>query len=515
MQKQLLLLIGLLVGTFSLTAQETNWKAPCGTPPGKSAWLKKYQANPQAYQRNTDTILYVPMSVHLLGTDNGAGHFRMNRVLDALCKLNADFEEANIRFFLEGEIDYINNSDWFGHETVLEGGEMMLANNVDNTINTYFCSNAAGNCGYNLPWAGIALDHSCAGAFDDTWAHEVGHNLSVQHPFLGWEGGITHDGTMPPDYSEPAPVIVTYDYTNFKDSMITDTVIIDTAFVELVDGSNCHIAADGFCDTSPDYLALRWFCNNDGESPQTQTDPNGESFRSDGTLIMGYADDPCQSRFTPEQIAAMRANLYDEKPEYLYNQNPPVEIEIVEPALSFPLGDLVQYDNVQLEWEAIEDASGYVVEVSILPNFGAITTEYFATTNSISLPDTFIIDRTYYWKVRAFNQYSFCTPQSETGQFLTGELSNVNTIAALQSFSIFPNPLSSGNELSISYNIDKPLDANVSIQSLSGEVISSQDVPLLSGMHQFRLATDQLAAGLYFLVLYTTEGRAVEKIVIQ
>ena len=515
MQKRLLILIGLVIGVLSLSAQEISWKAPCGTPPGKSAWLKKYQANPQAYQRNTDTILYVPMSVHLLGTDSGAGHFRLNRVLDALCKLNADFEEANIRFFLEGEIDYINNSDWFGHETVLEGGEMMLANNVENTINSYFCSNAAGNCGYNLPWAGIALDHSCAGAFDDTWAHEVGHNLSVQHPFLGWEGGITHDGTMPADYSEPAPTTVTYDYTYFKDTLILDTLIIDTAIVELVDGSNCHIAADGFCDTSPDYLAIRWFCNTNGESPQTQKDPNGESFSSDGSLIMSYADDPCQSRFTPEQIAAMRANLYDEKPEYLYNQNVPVEVADVEPTLLFPMGDLVQYDAVQLEWEAVDNASWYVIEVSILPNFGAITTEYISETNSISLPDTFLIDRTYYWKVRAFNSYSFCTPESETSEFLTGELSNVNTITALQSFNVFPNPQLSGGDLSVSYNINKPLDANISIQSISGEILSQQDVQLLNGLHQFQLRTDQLATGLYFLVLSTTEGRAVEKIVIQ
>ena len=515
MQKQLLLLFGLIMCTLSLSAQEINWKAPCGTPPGKSAWLKKYQANPQAYQRNTDTIIYVPMTVHLTGTDDGAGHFRLNNVLDALCKLNADFEESNIRFFLEGDINYLNNSEWFGHETVLEGGEMMLANNVENTINSYFCSNAAGNCGYNLPYAGIALDHSCAGAFDDTWAHEVGHNLSVQHPFLGWEGGITHDGTMPPDFSEPAPTIVTYDYTNFKDSVILDTIIIDTAYVELVDGSNCHIAADGFCDTSPDYLAQRWFCNTDGESPQTQKDPNGESFRSDGTLIMSYSDDPCQSRFTPEQIAAMRANLYNEKPDYLYNQNPPIEISEAQPILVFPLDEVVQYNAVQLQWEAIENATGYVIEVSILPNFGAITTEYYTTEPSISLPDEFLIDRTYYWKVRAFNQYSFCAPESEVGEFITGELSNVNTITALQNFSVFPNPQYAGNDLWISYNIDKTLSASITLQTLSGEVINRQEVQLLNGVHQMKLPVMQLAAGVYFLQMSTQEGTAVEKIIIQ
>mgnify|MGYP000043822657 FL=1 len=93
-------------------------------------------------------------------------------------------------------------------------------------------------------------------------------------------GSSTAAGT----FSEPAPETVLYNYTLFKDSLILDTLIIDTAYVEKVDGSNCEYAADGFCDTPPDYLAYRWTCNQStGTSFGTMLDPNGESFKSDAT----------------------------------------------------------------------------------------------------------------------------------------------------------------------------------------------------------------------------------------
>ena len=76
--------------------------------------------------------------------------------------------------------------------------------------------------------------------------------------------------------------------------------------VERVDGVNCDIAGDGFCDTPADYLNYRWNCNNQGLSNVTQTDPLGEKLKSDGSLIMSYSSDVCSYRFSEEQIAAMQ-----------------------------------------------------------------------------------------------------------------------------------------------------------------------------------------------------------------
>ena len=278
-----LFLLGILLFVFKVGFAQ-NPLGPCGTAPEKSAWLQKYQAAPAAYQKNLDTIIYVPLTIHLLGTDEGLGFFNYRNLMEAFCTLNEDYESANIQFYMEGEVHYIQNTAWFEHETLLEGGQMMFANNVEHTLNCYFVADPAGNCGYALPYAGLAVAKSCANPNDHTWSHEVGHALSLPHPFLGWEGGVSYDDSVPPNFNAPAPLTVTYDYTFFQDTLILDTLIIDTAYVEFVDGSNCGIAADGFCDTSPDYLANRWFCDGNMESATQQKDPSGATSKPDGTM---------------------------------------------------------------------------------------------------------------------------------------------------------------------------------------------------------------------------------------
>ena len=64
----------------------------------------------------------------------------------------------------------------------------------------HFVSDPAGNCGYNLPYAGVAIAMGCGGPSDHTWAHEV--ITSVQHP--SWDGnGVSHDGSIAHNFSDP------------------------------------------------------------------------------------------------------------------------------------------------------------------------------------------------------------------------------------------------------------------------------------------------------------------------
>ncbi|NBC09588.1 MAG: T9SS type A sorting domain-containing protein [Bacteroidetes bacterium] len=505
----------LLFGLVSWSVAAQNWPLPCGTKTTRSAWLKDFQRSPQAHFRNLDTLLRVPLTIHLVGEDDGSSYMSISTLREAMCKLNQDFAEANLQFFIAGDIRYLPNSAYNRHESVLDGAEMMFANNVANTINIYFVNNPAGNCGYNLPYAGIAMQESCTGADNDTWAHEIGHALSVQHPFLGWEGGVSHDGSVDHNYNDPAPTTVTYDYTNFKDTLILDTTIIDTALVELVDGSNCQEAGDGFCDTSPDYLAGRWNCNADGESSILQTDPNGESFRSDGSLIMGYANDACQSRFTPEQIAAMRANLYEEKPEMISDVPPlpPVSEEPI--TLLYPIEDEVApLEGALLDWEPVANATHYVVTVSILPTFNVNTQEYVTTNSSVELPEL-NINFTYYWKVEAYNAYSFCAPVSAVASFNVADITRVNTIAGLQRARLFPNPSAGGSAVSLQWDSDAPLRGTVELRHLSGQLLYQQPFERAAGRQLLRIPIQGLAAGLYVVVLRTGEGQLVKKLTVQ
>lgn len=511
MKKYVFTFLFVAISTFLLAQTPTAPQIlPCGTPPVKSEWLKRYQANPAAFDqfaRNQNT-LYAAMTLHLVGNDDGTGYISFNNLMEGFCDLNADMAQANIQFFIHGDILFIDSSGWNNHSTVLEGAEMMFANNVDSTLNCYVVSNPAGNAGYNLPYAGIALTKNGASGGGHVWSHEVGHNLSIQHPFLGWEGNTY-------SYNNPTPTTVTYNYTYFKDSLITDTTIIDTAYVELVDGSNCAFAADGFCDTPPDYLAIGgWQCNAQGLSNILQKDPNGVDFRSDATNIMAYSSDACSYQFSPQQIAAMRAYLQTERAAYLFNQNPKRDTITATANMLSPIaGQVEQYDYVQLEWEAVPNATHYIVQVSRLNSFSFI--EYNALTTDTSVIVTNLQNqKNYYWRVKAFNQGYTCAPISPNATFTTDDISRTENLQVIEKFSIYPTILENGQQLNIKIESRERMDAQLILFNISGQQLLMNPLPLNVGENKSSIDLPNLVGGTYIIQIKTNEGVINEKIVI-
>ena len=439
MRKTLLFLFAACT-TLAAFSQDLN---PCGSTEGRSPWLKSFQKGeiPVA-ERSGDLSLAI--SVHLLGNDNGQSPFSLQRTLQSLAGLERDFEQADIRFYANLPFDTIYSSQYNDHQTVLDGADMMFTYNRDSSLNLYFVQNPAGNCGYNLPYAGIAVATQCAGPNSVTLSHEVGHGLRLPHPFLGWEGGQTADGSVPANFSVRAPRFVTYDYTYFKDTLIRDTIIIDTAIVDLVARTNCTEAADGFCDTPADYYAARWTCDNNGQSI-TQIDPDNVTFRSDGSLIMGYANDACQSRFTEQQIAAMRTFAHDQRSSWIRaGLDTTLVTTQVEPA--YVNGDYLDLDGV-LRFTPAEGATHYYLQISERASFSNLIVDTVITTTELALnQDDFLPDRRYNWKVYPFNNHSFRQGFSPSFNFIAPSVVSSKE-AFRQNLSLSPNPVSMGDKV--------------------------------------------------------------------
>ncbi len=480
---------------FAFFAQAQN---PCGTPAVKSDWLTKFQQNPDNFSRpEDDTILYIPMTVHLLGNDNGVGYYRFEDLAASICQLNTDFAQANIQFFLESPLHYIDNSAYNIHETVIDGAEMMFANDVPNTLNSYFLDDPAGNCGYNLPYASVALNKGCAGAQSHTWAHEIGHAFTLPHPFLGWEGKTYMEG-------DTAPLKVTYDYTYFKDTLILDTLIIDTTFVELVDGSNCLVAADGFCDTPPDYLSYRWYCNNQNNNGFNEIDPTGATFKTDGELFMSYALDDCQSKFSDDQIAAMRSYILNEKPNFLYNQVPLAALSTTKADLISPTqGEWTDPNYTKLTWTDFGPTATYHLVVAKAVNMTYIILDTMVTNPSFVLSG--LENRKYYWKVQPFNKYSFCTPNSSKGKFQADDSVVAIDDTNPSDWHIQPTMLKSGESIEIIGNQALRSDAMLSIVDVSGRVLL--EYPMIKGQSKYEISlAGKSLSGVYFLMMRVRDG---------
>jgi len=504
-------LCSLLILCLSLSIGNSQKEdlSPCGSPSYKTKWLKEYQKDPSKFQTRSGGIIYVPMTVHVL-----AGGVTDEFIFSNLCQLNTDFGNTEIQFYLNYPIRRVSNGAYNNHEELELGYNMMVEYNVENTINTYVVDNPAGNCGYNLPYSGIAMNKTCMGEGDHTWAHEVGHNLSIQHPFLGWEGGVSHDGSVPHNFGTPAPEYVLYNYTDFKlePYFDIDTLIIDTSYVEKADGTNCHFAGDGFCDTDPDYIANRWECNQNGESNLIFTDPNGVMLQSDASLIMSYANDNCASRFTEEQSAAMRANLIDEKADYLdpdYIAAPMLDPEVV---MNYPIDDeIVPFESVELDWDDVPNADFYILEIfitnEVFPGMLFPWNSYSSQESEFTLPPL-EIGIQFFWAVTPYADFSFCNENlTAMNSFITSDVSSVDELADAQ-VTLFPNILKQGLDVQLQLEVQQEIKLN--IRSMDGKRVHTQ-----RGLHQnLNISTQGWAKGIYLAQIELGQGKTVRKIII-
>jgi len=491
-----LLLIGAATPLFAQEPLKEDL-APCGTL-GVSDWLKEYRLRPPVSDRAADT-LWVAMKPHLLAKDNGSGRIQFEKFLNSFCQLNEDFAASNIQFYIKDGWNLLNETDWHTHETIPEGIEMMLTNNVPDAFNTYFVANPAGNCGYNLPYGGVAIGHNCAGDGDHTWAHEAGHALSLPHPFIGWEGKNYN-------FSQPTPTYLTYDYTYFHDTLeVQVPAPLDTALVELWDGSNCFEAADLICDTKPDYLSYRWDCDAQNLSTLKQKDPVGDEFYSDGTLFMSYALDHCQSRFSAEEISVMRATLLTEKANWLtparleYAVTAPVApIEPVEEQLVPPQGAL-------LSWHPVPNATHYLVQASRFTNFSFKQVDV-VTTDTLLIAGLLTPNLKYYWRIRPFNQWDACAPFSDLETFRTTALSAASEPDA-EGWRCYPTLLSEGTPLSLEIPEQwQGKSAQCMILDATGRLVWQTKLDALSSRMKLELASTKWPAGIYRLVLLSEQG---------
>lgn len=493
--KSTLLSLLLLCASQSIVAQgiiSDNW---CGTV-GYSPWLTQYQNNRDdvQYRGGDSAWLYVPMTIHVVGNDAGQGYYPLESVFRIVCQMNEQYVDARIRFYLmPGDgVRYLSNTAWYDHD--FDGGsELINSNLLPNRFNAFIVNDPAGNCGYSWQDA-IVVGKNCSASRNSTWAHEAGHHFSLPHPFVGWEGTSWN-------YATPAP-----------DSVGGNAV-------ERVDGTNCYESGDRFCDTRPDYISYRWPCDDNFESQFPQTDPAGATFRSDASLYMGYSYDECASRFTPEQIAAMRANLYTEHVAYLQIAEPLAEIaDDTLARLISPIDSAtVQYDQFDLRWNSVPNATYYLVEVAFAKSFAPrlfLETVYNDTILHIDKPIP--NNRILYWRVRAYSEWDMCqaNDNAQTGVFRTRNLSSTNELENLLVANLAPNPVSGGQPVMLLIVTEESSDAQLQVTDMAGRLCQQQIVRLSTGDNELNIPTQNLQAGMYTVILRNEKGLIIRRLVV-
>ncbi len=480
-----------------LWSQQDHPNTPCATPGDYPEWLKQYLANPSRPQaRNADEPVYLPITFHTVGTDQGEGHYSTIKIHESLCRLNIDFAPYNIQFYLKYDINKINRSRYYEHNDFPEGQKMMSSYKRSLTINAFITKTAPnGACGYFHPSSdGIVVVKKCMGGTGHTLTHEVGHWLSLPHTFAGWEG-VTFDA------SKPTPEFLKVSGR-------------DTTFVESVAGKNCDRAGDGFCDTPPDYLSEGWSCNGQFQSEDIQIDPDGIDFRSDGKNYMSYSRDLCQSEFSPMQVDAMRAYIDFSKRYYKEESAKygPVATDAIVPV--YPLvNDKVGHEGIRLEWEHHPNATHYLINVSRFSFFVDIDYEFVVESNHITvdLP----VDKKWYWRIKPYNQNDVCAAFTDAGGFTTYDVTAVEEIQSNNFLDVYPNIITSTNRnINIDFQFNDILTTQVQLFSLAGNLVHERILPN-PGKQIYRMSVPSLTAGFYFLRITTERGQLVKRLAVQ
>lgn len=471
----------------------------CGTS-DLTAYIGRAAQLDYVHSLRRNTIEYYPVQIFSVARSNGDGRLSDIEMRKGLCTLNEDFLDYGIQFYMKNPIRDINNDDYYEHSQS-NGYKMMRNHNVTGVFNIYIVKDPNETCGYFSPSnEAVAVGQFCFIGGTHALTHEMGHYLGLPHTFKGWENREYDKSNVP-------------DYLGVRGR--------DTVFVETVDGSNCIVSGDGFCDTPPDYISERWNCTGDGMSSISYLDPNGDEFFVDGTNYMSYAQDRCQSMFTPQQVDRMHLFLDTRYNSRRYKFIPPARAQGLDMELVSPANQAdVDMNEVELSWKPLPDAEEYIVQVSILSGIlfdkGNKLLQYRTSDTKVSIPSNDLKpEQQYFWRVIPVNRFTFCLEPSDESSFTPQIKSNTHLLPDGDQVRVFPNIIKAGSPtIHLQYKFTTPRNLRLTLYNVSGQILSSINQRIL-GDTESSFHPGDLQGGLY--ILHISDGKNVitQKLMVQ
>ena len=88
-------------------------------------------------------------------------------------------------------------------------------------------------------------------------------------------------------------------------------------------------------------------------------------------------------------------------------------------------------------------------------------------------------------------------------------------ISEIESISINPNPISSGQNILVNIDLNKSVDMNLQIVDIAGKTVYNQLVKTTEGKNEINIDSHSLNGGMYFLKLSSENGVTTQKIIVQ
>lgn len=460
---------------------------------------------------------YIPVKFHIVNRTDGTGGVPLEKVLEMLCGINEFYADQNLVFFIRNGINTINNTGLFDNPQSQSSIQLLINSRVTGTMNV-FLTDQTGNAnilGYYTPGqAGFPADYivvrrSEIGYKKNTIEHEIGHYFQLLHPFNGWDcesweenvHGKPLSSSFAPCNSAKAP--------------------FGAVLAELADGSNGSTSGDFITDTPADYnLGLGWpTCQYTGGAQ----DKNGVPLNPDENNIMAYFLTCPTYHFSPIQKQLIATDVTSRKNAgfgnfRLLNTNVTPNTAETGPvtALSPPDGGLSNGKvGVKLEWAAGPGAQGYVVRIDRFQSFGFQPRYYYTNSPEVVLDFDLVGTGKYFWQVYPYNDFQTCPLWGPTFSFNASDPTSVEQLPGLESFAIFPQPLTTGQTLQMRLDLVHPMDLDMEIIDLNGRVIHRERGLALRAGEQVLQSTWMPAhPGIFLMHLYGERGSLAERIMV-
>lgn len=462
-------------------------------PPNPAVWDFIEQHRDATTGENTFRL---PVTLHMVRLSNGSSSFNTQIALDALCAANARFQPVGISFYLASPVRFINRSDLVNPASFAAASAILDEFNVFRTINIYYTNLANfGTCAFAFfpgigpgspqNQGGVVMGTNCASPDGALLAHELGHFFNLPHTF---------DETA----------------DNPRDWLFAERVTRNNNETAPRLSANCNNAGDRFCDTPADFLPIRWNCPN----TIAQTDTNGDLFQPDPTLYMGYARDTCMQRFSPQQIAVMRATLANANAPrgYLLLSPLPVGPATVQTPQQLVPGSVdsqISISQPLFRWSRVPGANWYHFRLFQFTSQQVIDTVIADT--SFSPPAGLLrLNRPYRWQIRALGTDALCSAPSPFFSFSAIASSSTES-SRLWGVNIFPQPAAGFIQIAAAWT-SAPVE--LLLYDLQGKPLAKAWFSDAATQGTLTWQIPQLAAGMYLLELRQNELSSRHKVLL-
>ncbi len=506
----------LFVGLFSLSFYAVNAQNVVGYCGTQSSPISDAQLDANlAYlaihkdELKVRDVRYVPVRFIIVQTSAGKGGINVKNAFRMLCKLNDEYANQNIQFYMKDDFKYLNN-DLVNTDPQSQGAGNIMKNVKDkNALNFFFTAeiksdNPGSILGFYSPEHDIMVIKNVEATYESQTApHELGHFFSLRHTFYGWECQPWNVG----DHGKVVTFTVAPCYG---------------AQVELVNGSNCTTAADKVCDTPPDYnFGFGWPSDCRDYNVEVY-DKNNELVRPSQNNYMSYFFGCSGYHFTQGQKDVIWADLNSAKRNYLKSTYTPPATTVsndIEYQLPTDGQEVLKTAPILLQWAPVPNATFYIVEYSRKKGFDSnVTVTEVVKTNQYTIPASYFPSgiATGYWRVTAMNEYAICNVQ--TNPPMSFNLVNVvsnKVLTEVKSWQINPNVVASGHLYQLNIDMNKKSDMELNIINSAGLVSHHQKLNFTNGKHSVEIKSAKLVPGTYLVVLKNDSGMESRKLIIQ